>query len=62
MNKENIKPKILNLELKEIFKQYLSSNKARRILGWKPRYSLEKGLSETIKWYESYLGAVIRNG
>ncbi|MCK4401197.1 GDP-mannose 4,6-dehydratase [bacterium] len=36
----------------EINNQYLSSVKAERLLGWKTVYSLEKGLRETIKWYE----------
>lgn len=56
MRKENIEPKILNLELKEIFKQYLSSKKANKILGWLPKYDLKEGLTETIEWYEEFLG------
>lgn len=39
----------------EIQKQYLSIEKAKRMLGWTPKYSLEKGLEETIKWYENFL-------
>lgn len=39
----------------EIDRQYLSSEKARGILGWKPEYSLEAGLRETMKWYERFL-------
>ena len=39
----------------EIQEQYLSIEKARRILRWKPEYSLEKGLAETIRWYEDFL-------
>lgn len=39
----------------EIDKQYLSSAKARRVLGWRPRYPLSKGLEKTIAWYRSYL-------
>ncbi len=38
----------------EIQKQYLSIEKARTILQWEPKYSLEKGLEETIKWYERF--------
>ena len=47
--------KILNQAKYEIKKQYLSSGKARRILKWKPIYSLEKGMRETIKWYKDYI-------
>lgn len=49
----NSKPKykILNEAKYEIKHQYLSSKKARRILGWRPNISLDKGLRETIKWY-----------
>ena len=38
----------------EIQKQYLSIEKARRILGWKPEYHLEKGLEEAIKGYQNF--------
>lgn len=38
----------------EISKQYVSSAKAKRVLGWKPEISLEKGLSKTIAWYHDY--------
>lgn len=45
---------ILNQAQHEIKKQYLSSAAARRILGWRPRYSLHKALQETIAWYKAY--------
>lgn len=57
MDKENLKPKILNQAVNEIRKQYLSSDKAKKILGWKPVYSLEEGLKETIEWYRNFLCA-----
>jgi CDP-glucose 4,6-dehydratase len=56
MNKENIEPLILNQVKAEIRDQYLSSQKAEQVLGWFPLYSLEKGLSETIVWYEKFFG------
>jgi nucleoside-diphosphate-sugar epimerase len=34
----------------------LSFEKAKRILGWQPKYSLKQGLSETIKWWMEELG------
>ncbi len=47
--------KIMNTAKYEIKEQYLSSAKARRILGWEPRYSLEEGLRKTAEWYTKYL-------
>lgn len=47
--------KILNQAKFEIKHQYLSSGKARRLLGWKPKFSLESGLSSTICWYRELL-------
>jgi len=34
---------------------YCSNQKAKELLDWQPRVSLLDGLSETIKWYRSYL-------
>lgn len=45
---------ILNTARYEIKKQYLSSAKARRILGWKPAHSLREGLRKTSRWYAEY--------
>ncbi len=52
----HLKPKILNSARGEIFSQYLSSRKLRRMLKWKPRFDLKRGLSETIEWYHEFLG------
>ena len=48
-------PIILNEASNEIEKQYLSSEKAGRTLGWEPRYSLEEGLRRTMAWYRLFL-------
>ena len=53
--KSNLKPKILRETTNEIKHQYLSAKKAREILHWKPKYTLEDGLRRTIKWYEEFL-------
>jgi len=45
--------RIYNLAKYEIKNQYLSSEKARKLLGWKPKYVLDKGLLKTIEWYEN---------
>ena len=43
--------KVLNKAKYEIERQYLSSVKAQKILGWKPGYTLKEGLQKTIEWY-----------
>lgn len=48
---KRIKPKILNQASMEIPHQYLTSKKAKRVLGWKARHTLKQGLLESIKWY-----------
>ncbi|MDO8568837.1 MAG: GDP-mannose 4,6-dehydratase [Dehalococcoidales bacterium] len=54
MDREDLEPEILNVASGEIKHQYLSAKKAREVLGWKSKYSLEKGLKETIKWYQRF--------
>jgi len=54
MGREDLEPKILDLQIKEIEEQSLSAEKAHRILGWKSSFDLKKGLSETIEWYKNY--------
>lgn len=42
---------------KEIPKQYVSIAKAKKELGWKPKYSLEQGLAKTLGWYREYFSS-----
>jgi CDP-glucose 4,6-dehydratase len=56
MDAGSLKPVIKNEAKGEIRDQYLSAAKARRVLGWRPAYSLTDGLSETIDWYRAFLG------
>ena len=44
----NLKPEILNQVQNEIRHQYLSAEKARRVLNWHPLFSLDGGLNKTI--------------
>lgn len=41
----------------EIHSQYLSAGKARRVLNWKPRFSLDQGLRASVDWYRAFLSA-----
>ena len=50
-----IRPKILNQAKNEIVHQHLSARKARRRLGWKPKYSLKQGLAKTVEWYRKHV-------
>jgi CDP-glucose 4,6-dehydratase len=47
-------PIIRNEVSHEIRHQYLSSEKARRELNWKPIFNLQQGLQKTIDWYKDY--------
>lgn len=52
---QKIKVKIENApeeRSNEIKKQYVSIDKAKKELDWRPLVSIEKGLAETIKWYK----------
>jgi len=51
-----LEPLVLANAPNEIPAQYLDSSKARRVLGWAPRYSLEEGLREALEWYREFLG------
>ena len=55
-----LEPVILDQARSEIRDQYLDSTKAEQRLGWRARHGLDEGLSETIAWYDRYLGATIR--
>lgn len=57
MGCEHIKPEIRNNARGEIYSQYLSSAKARNVLGWVPEYDLEAGLEETIAWYRQFFAS-----
>jgi CDP-glucose 4,6-dehydratase len=40
----------------EILHQYLSAEKARLSLNWKPLFDLDQGLERTIDWYRDFFG------
>jgi CDP-glucose 4,6-dehydratase len=47
-------PDIRNTATAEIRDQWLSSEKAHRLLGWRPGFTLEQGLAETVDWYRRW--------
>ena len=51
----DLKPDVRNEASNEIKHQYLSAAKARRMLDWEPRYSLDGALEKTIQWYREFL-------
>ena len=50
-----IEPVILGQNRGEIRDQWLSSEKAERVLNWKPRVKLGDGIAEAVAWYRNYL-------
>jgi len=50
----DLMPDVRNEAINEIRHQYLSAEKARRVLGWSPLFTLEDGLHETVEWYKEY--------
>jgi len=51
----DLKPDVRNEATHEIRHQYLSASKARRMLDWEPRFTLDEGLKRTIGWYKDFL-------
>lgn len=51
-------PEVRNEATNEIRHQYLSAEKARTMLGWRPRWALEAALQETIAWYREYFDSL----
>ena len=52
----DLRPDVRNEAVNEIQHQYLSAEKARRMLSWQPLFTLDEGLRRTIDWYKAFLG------
>ncbi|MDD5187355.1 MAG: GDP-mannose 4,6-dehydratase [Methanoregula sp.] len=52
----SLKPEILNVSKNEITDQYLSIEKAKKLLKWVPKYTVGEGLKLTIPWYKEMIG------
>lgn len=52
--KTELAPQIMGQNHGEISEQFLSTEKARTVLGWKPAYTLERGLILAYEWYKQF--------
>ena len=52
----DLTPDVRGEATNEIRHQYLSAAKARRVLDWAPRFTLDEGLIQTVAWYRDALG------
>jgi len=55
--REDLAPDVRATASGEIDHQYLSAERARTTLGWKPRFAITDGLTDTVAWYRQFLGA-----
>jgi len=53
----DLKPDVRGTATHEIDHQFLSAAKARRMIGWVPRYTMEQATVETVAWYRDELSA-----
>ena len=54
-DRSDLQAVILDEVTSEIREQYLDCTKAKSVLGWKPLYTLDDGLLQTIEWYAGWL-------
>jgi CDP-glucose 4,6-dehydratase len=53
--REDLSVEVRDEATHEIREQFLDAGKARRVLGWAPRFPLEEGLRLTLAWYRALL-------
>ena len=53
----DLEPDIRSTARHEIPHQFLSAAKARKVLGWQPRHTVEEALARTVDWYRAALSA-----
>jgi CDP-glucose 4,6-dehydratase len=51
-----LQAEIRNETTNEILHQYLNAEKARKVLNWKPLFTLDESLIRTIAWYKDFFG------
>jgi CDP-glucose 4,6-dehydratase len=57
MSGRQVEPQVADTVRAEIRHMELSSDKAQRMLDWKPQIGFYEGLRRTVDWYESYVRA-----
>jgi CDP-glucose 4,6-dehydratase len=57
MQTTDLPPVVVGNATHEIPSQSLSAEKARKILAWRPTFSLHQGIERSVEWYQRYLGA-----
>ena len=55
--KSTLRPEVLNQASNEIRHQFLSAERARTVLNWRPQFTLESGLDRTLAWYREFFSA-----
>jgi CDP-glucose 4,6-dehydratase len=55
LGKQHLPLTIQNQATNEIPKQYLDCTKARRLMHWEPKYTLDDSLRDTAQWYRGWL-------
>jgi CDP-glucose 4,6-dehydratase len=54
LGRSDLEPVIQNIASSEIREQYLDASKARQMLGWKPKYDMQRAIEETVAWYRAH--------
>ena len=57
----SLEPEIRNEVENEIEAQCLNAARAKQELGWRPLFTLDEGLAETIRWYRDFFGGSIND-
>jgi CDP-glucose 4,6-dehydratase len=52
-----LQPDIRNEASNEIIHQYLNADKAKNLLNWKPQFTLDEAIIQTITWYSNFLNS-----
>jgi CDP-glucose 4,6-dehydratase len=57
LGRDDLAPVVLSEATHEIPRQYLDCTRARTRMDWRPRFTFDEGLRETIAWYREWLAS-----